>query len=163
MKKTFYQTILVPVESSEYDKVILDHIVPLAQQYGSKLLLVHVADGWAARYYREEADSPEVRDDRRYLQELAEKLRKQGLEVETILGFGDPGEEIIKLAQDAKLRPDRDDDARSSFHLRSAFRQRRPQSPAQRGHPRAPAAWASSETLNGAPPSSSLLVCGGFG
>ena len=98
MKKTFYHTILVPVESSEYDKVILDHIVPLAQQYGSKLLLVHVADGWAARYFREEADSPEVRDDRRYLQELAERLRKQGLEVEAILSFGDPGEEIIKLA-----------------------------------------------------------------
>ena len=98
MKKTFYQTILVPVESSEYDKVILDHIVPIAQQCGSKLLLVHVADGWAARYYREEADSPEVRDDRRYLQELAERLRKQGLEVETVLSFGDPGEGIIKLA-----------------------------------------------------------------
>ena len=100
MKKSFYQTILVPVESSEYDKVILDHIVPLAQQHGSKLLLVHVADGWAARYYREEADSPEVRSDQRYLQELADKLRKQGLMVEMILRFGDPGAEIIKLARE---------------------------------------------------------------
>jgi nucleotide-binding universal stress UspA family protein len=102
MKKTFYQTILVPVESSEYDDVILDHIVPMAQQHGSKLLLVHVADGWAARYYREETDSPEVRADRQYLQELTEKLRKEGLEVEAVLGFGDPGEEIIKLAQERK-------------------------------------------------------------
>ena len=102
MKKSFYQTILVPVESSEYDDVILDHIVPMAQQSGSKLLLVHVADGWAARYYREEADSPEVRDDRRYQQELAERLRKKGLEVEAILSFGDPGEEIIKLAHARK-------------------------------------------------------------
>jgi nucleotide-binding universal stress UspA family protein len=102
MKKAFYQTILVPVESSEYDDVILDHVVPMAQECGSKLLLVHVADGWAARYYREEADSPEVRADRRYLEELAEKLRKKGLEVETILGFGDPGEEIIKLADARK-------------------------------------------------------------
>ena len=102
MKKTFYHTILVPVESSEYDEIILDHIVPLAQQNGSKLLLVHVADGWAARYYGEEADSPEVREDRQYLRELAEKLRKKGLEVEAILSFGDPGEEIIKLARERK-------------------------------------------------------------
>jgi nucleotide-binding universal stress UspA family protein len=74
----------------------------MAQQNGSKLLLLHVADGWAARYYGEEADSPEVRADRRYLQELAEKLRKKGLEVEIILGFGEPGEEIIKLARTRK-------------------------------------------------------------
>jgi len=102
MKKSFYQTILVPVESSEYDKVILDHIVPMAQWCGSKLLLVHVADGWAARYYRAEADSPEVRDDRQYLQELANGLCKQGLQAEAVLSFGDPGEEIIKLAKARK-------------------------------------------------------------
>ena len=102
MKPTLYRHILVPVEGSDYDRVILDHVVELARVHGAKLLLVHVADGWAARYYREEADSPEVREDRAYLNTLAADLRKQSFEVETLLGFGDPGAEIIKVAQERK-------------------------------------------------------------
>lgn len=102
MKASLYHTILVPVEGTDYDKFILDHVVKLAKIHGAKLLLFHVADGWAARYYREEADSPEVRDDRNYLREVADSLRKKGIEVETLLGFGDPGSEIIKLAREKK-------------------------------------------------------------
>ena len=102
MKGCLYKTILVPVESSEYDDVILGHILPLAQCSGAKLILFHVADGWAARYFREDADSPEVREDREYLARRAEELRKKGLEVETVLGFGDPGDEIVKLAHERK-------------------------------------------------------------
>jgi nucleotide-binding universal stress UspA family protein len=100
MKPALYRTILVPVEGTEDDTVILDHVVPLARFHDAQLLLVHVADGWAARYYREEADSPEVRADRQYLQRLAVSLRAKGLDVQTVLGFGDPGEEIVKLAQE---------------------------------------------------------------
>jgi nucleotide-binding universal stress UspA family protein len=102
MKGCLYQTILVPVESTGYDKVILSHIVPMAQCSGAKLILFHVADGWAARYFREDADSPEVRADRKYLEHLAVELRGKGLEVEAVLGFGDPGEEIVKLASTRK-------------------------------------------------------------
>ena len=102
MKKNLYHTILVPVEATEYDKVILDHIVKLAQFHGAKLLLFHVADGWAARHYGEEADSTEVRADRKYLEALASNLRHQGLEVETMLGFGDQGSEIVEAARKHK-------------------------------------------------------------
>lgn len=99
MKKGLYHTILVPVEATEYDKFILDHIVKLAQFHGAKLLLFHVADGWAARHYGEEADSVEVRADRKYLEQLASDLRAKGLEVETVLGYGDPGSEIVEAAR----------------------------------------------------------------
>lgn len=102
MKGCMYKTILVPVESTEYDKIILEHIVPMAQCSGAKLILFHVADGWAARYFREEADSPEVRADRVYLDKLAESISKKGVEVESVLGYGDPGEEIVKLAHARK-------------------------------------------------------------
>ena len=102
MNESMYHTILVPVEGTNYDRFILDHVVKLAKIHGSKLLLLHVADGWAARYYGEDADSPEVRGDRQYLADLAESLTKRGFVVETILGFGDPGTEIIKLAREKK-------------------------------------------------------------
>ena len=46
-----YKTILVPVENARRDQTILRHIRPLAQLANAKLLLVHVADGWAARNY----------------------------------------------------------------------------------------------------------------
>ena len=102
MKSSLYHTILVPVESTRYDDVILSHVIRLARLHQSKLILFHVADGWAARYFREDADSPEVRTDRKYLAKRAEELRGQGLEVEAVLGFGDPGDEIIKLAHARK-------------------------------------------------------------
>jgi nucleotide-binding universal stress UspA family protein len=36
------------------------------------------------------------------LEKVAASLREKGLEVEAVLGFGDPGEEIIKLAEKRK-------------------------------------------------------------
>ena len=45
-----YQRILVPVENSPYDEVILTHIRKLARTCNdASIVLIHVADGWAAR------------------------------------------------------------------------------------------------------------------
>jgi manganese transport protein len=93
-----YQRVLVPIEVSSADQTIIDHIKPLAKANRSRLILFHVADGWAPRFYGEEADSVEVREDREYLEKLAGELRQEGLEVDTRMAFGDPGDEIIKFA-----------------------------------------------------------------
>jgi len=91
-----YHKILVPVEGAEGDRVILSHVAELARSHGAHVLLFHVADGWAARYYRNEAASREIEDDRRYLETLADSLRAQGIPTETQLAFGSPATEIIK-------------------------------------------------------------------
>ena len=44
-----YQTILVTLDATSADRVILDHVKPLAKSFHSKLVLLHVADGWTAR------------------------------------------------------------------------------------------------------------------
>jgi len=44
-----YKRILVPLEHSPYDETILAHIRKLARHCGASLVLIHVADGWAAR------------------------------------------------------------------------------------------------------------------
>ena len=47
-----YKRILVAVENSAADRTILTHVTALAKLTGAELLLlVHVADGWAARNF----------------------------------------------------------------------------------------------------------------
>ena len=66
-----YQRILVAIEHSPADQTILAHVQPLARLTHAQLLLLHVADGWAARAYDELQlrESEEMRDDRDYLDE----------------------------------------------------------------------------------------------
>ena len=96
-----YKTILVPVENAESDKTILKHIRQLARLTHAKLTLVHVADGWAARNFDrlQLQESEEMKEDREYLAALAEELRSEGYEVDSVLAMGDPATEIIKLAR----------------------------------------------------------------
>ena len=96
-----YKTILVPVENRETDQTILKHIRPLARLANSKLMLVHVADGWVARNYEnfKLRESEEMKEDRLYLANLERELQAEGFEVSSILAMGEPAEEIIKLAR----------------------------------------------------------------
>ena len=95
-----YQHILVAVEHSKADEAILDHIVSLARLTKARLLLVHVADGFAARHFNDLQlrESDEMRDDRAYLDKRSEELRTAGLDVRSHLAMGDPATEIIRIA-----------------------------------------------------------------
>ena len=98
-----YQRILVPVEHSEYDEVILDHIRKLARSCssGASIVLIHVADGWAARNINQLdlRESEEMKSDREYIEAIAETLEKDGYKAEAILAGGDPAKEIAACAE----------------------------------------------------------------
>lgn len=96
-----YAKILVALENSSADESLLPHVVELALRLDSELLLVHVADGWAARNYAhlKLAESDEMKADRAYLEKTVEKLRLQGLLVGAHLALGDPASEILKTAE----------------------------------------------------------------
>jgi universal stress protein A len=96
-----YKTILVPVENRETDETILRHIRPLAKLTKAKLMLVHVADGWAARNFEQLKlqESEEMKHDRQYLAGLEKELQAEGFEVSSVLFRGEPATEIIKLAR----------------------------------------------------------------
>jgi len=100
-----YKRILIAVENSACDRTIIDHVEQLAQLTGAELLLVHVADGWAARHYDELQlrDSEEIRTDRAYLDKLQAELRSRGFVVDTRLGMGDPAREICRVADEEKV------------------------------------------------------------
>ena len=98
---TVYSRILVPLEHSPYDDAILAHVRPLARLCGASLVLLHVADGWAARNIRQLGlqDSEEMQRDRAYLESVCAALAGDGFAAEAVLGCGDPAEEIIATAQ----------------------------------------------------------------
>lgn len=93
-----YRKILVALENSRSDETLLPHISELAHKLDSELLLVHVADGWVARNFNQLklAESQEMKEDRDYLESTADKLRSEGLRVNTLLALGDPPTEILR-------------------------------------------------------------------
>ena len=95
-----YRRILVAVENSPADNTIITHVRKLAMLTQAEILLVHVADGWAARNFNQLnlRESEEMKVDRAYLQRLASELRADSLKVEAELAMGDPATELIRLA-----------------------------------------------------------------
>ncbi len=97
-----YKRILVAVEHSAADRTILTHVTALARLTGAELLLVHVADGWAARNFDrlQLRESEEMKADRQYLETLQEELSTLGLIVRTHLAMGDPSSELVRVAEE---------------------------------------------------------------
>lgn len=96
-----FKQILVPLENSPTDKVILDHIRPLAKLTKANLILVHVADGFAARLQDQLnlADSEEIKKDRHYLESCRNALVEEGFQVKTHLVRGEPTDHILAIAE----------------------------------------------------------------
>jgi nucleotide-binding universal stress UspA family protein len=97
-----YRRILVAIEHSSADRTILEHVAKLADMTGATLLLVHVADGWAARNFDQLKlrESEEMKIDRDYLDRLRGELEQRGLTVDTRLAMGDPATELVKVSQE---------------------------------------------------------------
>ena len=96
-----YRRILVPLEHTAHDAGILEHVKGLARLCGSSLLLLHVADGFAARHLKALSlrESEEMQHDRAYLEECCGMLRKEGFEADCVLAGGDPATEITAAAE----------------------------------------------------------------
>jgi nucleotide-binding universal stress UspA family protein len=96
-----YKKILVALENSSADTSLLPHVAELAKLHGSELLLLHVADGWAARNFDQLklAESEEMKTDRAYLEQVEGRLRARQLTVSSRLALGDPPKEILKTAE----------------------------------------------------------------
>ena len=94
-----YETILVTLEGTPTDQAIVEHVKALARLAKSRVVLLHVADGWAARTYGADAVSPEIREDTAYLEQIRQQLLAAGIPVEMELAYGDPASEIVKWVE----------------------------------------------------------------
>jgi len=94
-----YKRILVTLDSTPTDKTIIGHIKQLAKIVGGRVVLLHVADGWAARTYGSDAVSPEITEDTGYLESVRQEFEKEGIAAEAQLAYGDPATEIVKWVE----------------------------------------------------------------
>jgi nucleotide-binding universal stress UspA family protein len=94
-----YETILVTVDGTPTDRAIIEHIKQLAKLAGSRIVLLHVADGWAARTYGPDAVSTEISEDTAYLSKLLAEFRAANIPAEAEMAYGEPAQEIIKWVQ----------------------------------------------------------------
>src|SRR5215204_944861 len=95
-----YQTILVTLDATDADRTILKHVRPLAKSFNSRVVLLHVADGWTARTYGADAVSPEITEDRAYLLKVQAELQADGIATDAELAYGTPANEIIKWVRE---------------------------------------------------------------
>ncbi len=94
-----YETILVTLDGTSTDRAIVEHIKQLALLAHSRVVLLHVADGWAARTYGSDAISREIIEDTAYLQNLRTEFQSAGIPAEAELAYGDPVKEIVKWVE----------------------------------------------------------------
>jgi nucleotide-binding universal stress UspA family protein len=94
-----YDTILVTLDGTPTDRAIIEHLKQLAKLAHSRLVLLHVADGWAARTYGPDAISPEIAEDTAYLEKVRAEFQAIGIPTEAELAYGEPVKEIIKWVQ----------------------------------------------------------------
>lgn len=95
-----YQTILVTLDGKATDRAIVEHVKQLATATGGRVVLLHVADGWAARTYGPDAVSPEIREDTAYLEKVRDEFQAAGISAEFELGYGDPAREIVRWVRE---------------------------------------------------------------
>lgn len=95
-----YRKILVALENGSADRNLITHVTELAVQLRSELVLLHVADGFAARNFSQLklAESEEMKSDREYLEKVAGEFRERQITVTTQLALGNPPHEILKIA-----------------------------------------------------------------
>jgi nucleotide-binding universal stress UspA family protein len=95
-----YQSILVTLDNSKTDRAIIEHVKPLAKLTGGRIILLHVATGWAAHLFGSDAISPEIADDTAYLDRVRAEFEAEGIPVQAELAYGEPAREIVRWVRE---------------------------------------------------------------
>jgi nucleotide-binding universal stress UspA family protein len=95
-----YKTILVTLDGTPSDRAIIEHVKQLAKLAAGRVVLLHVADGWAARTYGPDAISPEISEDKAYLQKVLTEFQDAGIPASSELAFGDASREIVRWVEE---------------------------------------------------------------
>jgi len=97
-----FKKILVALDHSKADNELLPRVKELAKLAQAEILLLHVSTGWAAQWQDNLnlSDSQEIKEDREYLERVAQKLREEGFPVTARHERGEPSRAILKTARE---------------------------------------------------------------
>ncbi len=95
-----YKKILMPLDGTATDRVIIEHVKQLAGVLRSHVVLFHVATSAAAQWHGAEAGGEEVEKGRAYLDKIKHEFDGAGVSAETELAYGEPVREIVKHIQE---------------------------------------------------------------
>jgi manganese transport protein len=103
LPQVVYRRVGVAVELEGGDDAVLTQAAAVAHAHKAELVVVHVVEGPAASMFGSQADDQESRSDRQRMAGLVKHLQEAGLEVEGVLGFGSPPEELVRISQERQL------------------------------------------------------------
>ena len=89
-----YERILVTLDGSPVDDALLDDVELLAEALGATVILLRVA-----HFHTRDSRVAEEDEARADLERAAARLGGHGFAVETVLGRGEPAEEIVAQAE----------------------------------------------------------------
>jgi nucleotide-binding universal stress UspA family protein len=97
-----FKRILVALDHSKADDALLPRVKQLARLTGAELLLLHVSTGWAAQWQDELnlMDSKEMKEDREFLDKVAQGLRDEDFQVTVRHARGEPARAILQTGQE---------------------------------------------------------------
>ncbi len=97
-----FKKILVALDHSRADAVLLSYVRKLARLTHAEIVLLHVSTGWKAQWQTDLnlTDSEEMLEDRAYLGVVEAELQSEGFGVTARHGMGKPAEEILKTARE---------------------------------------------------------------
>jgi len=100
-----YERILVPLDHTALDRLAVGHAAAMAKLYGAQVYLLHIEEDVTSLVYGEASLTAEVQAGRHYLEQLADLLRNQGVNVSSAIAHGlSPSKEIIRYAKE--IHPD---------------------------------------------------------
>lgn len=100
-----YSRILVPIDHSESDSEALGNALALARMHRARVILLHVEEDVTSRMFGSLSSTAEITEGQNYLANLADSLRNQDVEVQTMVRHGNsPAHEIVAAVRE--LQPD---------------------------------------------------------
>ena len=95
-----YKTILMPLDGTPTDRVIIEHIKQLAKILHSRVVLFHVVTSVAAQWHGPDAGGEAVEGSQAYLDRIKAEFEAAAIPAQAELAYGDPVREIVKWTQE---------------------------------------------------------------
>ena len=95
-----YDKILITLDATRTDRAIIDHVKQLAKVMNSRVVLLHVATGWAARTYGPDAVHREIDEDKAYLETIRAEFEAGGVITDCELAYGEPAKQIVRWVRE---------------------------------------------------------------